>query len=147
MGIYDREYLRDEDQPQGLRLVFGSSAVTTLIVLNVAVALADMFSDHHWLNDQLSVWSFTLKQPWRLWEFLTYGFAHNPDNLNHIIFNMIGLWCFGSALEERYGKKEFLCFYLTAIVLGGVAWSARATLSQMGVMGALRCSLRGLRGA
>jgi hypothetical protein len=38
---------------------------------------------------------------------------------------MLGLYFFGRALEERFGWKEFLRFYLLAIVLGGVIWALR----------------------
>ena len=127
MGIYDdREYLRDEDQPSGLKMVFGRSAVTTLIVINVVVYLADaLFADgrNHWLSSLLAAKPTTLTQPWLWWQFLTYGFVHDPNNLNHILFNMFGLWCFGTTMEERYGKKEFLRFYIVALVLGGIAWT------------------------
>src|SRR5262249_4174670 len=53
----------------------------------------------------------------------TAGFAHDPSGLGHIFFNMLGLYCFGMPLEERYGSREFLRFYLTAVVLGFVVWS------------------------
>ena len=126
MGIYDREYLRDEDQPTGLRMVFGNSAVNTLIAVNIAVYVADAIAGgDHWLSYLLSATPETLRQPWNWWKFLTYGFVHDPNHLNHILFNMFGLWCFGKTIEERYGKKEFLTFYLMAIVLGGIAWSSR----------------------
>jgi len=37
---------------------------------------------------------------------------------------MLGLYCFGMPLEDRYGHREFLRFYLIAVVLGFVFWSA-----------------------
>jgi membrane associated rhomboid family serine protease len=36
---------------------------------------------------------------------------------------MLGLYVFGMRLEERYGRREFLRFYLLAIILGFVSWS------------------------
>jgi hypothetical protein len=57
---------------------------------------------------------------------LTYAFLHSPDTLWHIAFNMIFLWWFGSDLETMYGPREFLLFYLTAALAGGVAYEGWA---------------------
>ena len=32
----------------------------------------------------------------------------------HIIFNMYGLWAFGTPLEQMWGKKKFIFFYFSA---------------------------------
>jgi membrane associated rhomboid family serine protease len=72
----------------------------------------------------LGVHADTIVNPLYWWQFFTAGFVHDPDQLNHILFNMIGLYCFGVPLEQRYGRKEFLRFYLIAIVLGTIVWSA-----------------------
>ena len=42
MGLYDRDYYREEE-PSGIRLAANWSAVTTLIVANVAIAAVGMF--------------------------------------------------------------------------------------------------------
>jgi membrane associated rhomboid family serine protease len=128
MGIYDREYSRDDDRPNGFQLRLGNSVINTLIVINVVVFLANAFTADEgvrgsWLNRLLSVTPETLTHPWLWWQFLTYGFAHL--NVQHILFNMLGLWFFGKTLEERFGPKELLRFFLVAIVLGGIAWSVR----------------------
>ena len=65
----------------------------------------------------------TLVQPWTWYQFLTYGFVHDPNGINHILFNMIGLFFFGRAVEQRLGTSEFLRFYLVAIVIGGILGS------------------------
>lgn len=52
------------------------------------------------------------------WQFLTYMFVH--ANFTHILFNMLGLFMFGTAVERRIGSKEFLCFYLLTGTLSGV---------------------------
>lgn len=46
------------------------------------------------------------------WQFLTYMFAH--ANISHILFNMLGLFFFGSSVERRMGSWEFLLFYLVS---------------------------------
>jgi membrane associated rhomboid family serine protease len=47
----------------------------------------------------------------KAWQPLTHMFMHG--NLMHIAFNMFGLYSFGSMLEQFWGSKKFLFFYLS----------------------------------
>lgn len=133
MGFEDRQYTRDDSmyggQGSGLAKY---SIVMILIAINVIVWIADTFSptvledpEHkvyiHWLNSWLNLDS---KQPWRIWTFLTYGFAHASiqSNIWHIVFNMFVLFMFGRPVAQRLGRHEFLRFYLTAVVVSGLAF-------------------------
>lgn len=50
----------------------------------------------------------------RFWQPLTHVFMHAPlPDLSHIMFNMFGLYSFGSALEHFWGGKKFLFFYIS----------------------------------
>lgn len=131
MGLYDREYGRFNDsQPQFGANVANKPAWLILLVANVVVFLLNAIL---FREDKLMVWlsvnGDTLQQPWMWWKWLTYGFAHNPGDIYHILFNMFGLFIFGSTVEQRLGKKEFARFYLAAIVIGGIAWSVRNALT------------------
>lgn len=46
----------------------------------------------------------------RPWTPLTYMFTH--EGVLHLVFNMLGLFFFGPVLEERWGSKAFLRFFL-----------------------------------
>lgn len=46
------------------------------------------------------------------WQFVTTMFMH--ASINHILFNMLALWMFGSALEGVWGRNKFLIFYFAA---------------------------------
>lgn len=61
--------------------------------------LADIFALHHIFSP--------LFKPWQL---LTHMFMHG--SLSHIFGNMFALWMFGSVLENLWGPKRFLAFYL-----------------------------------
>jgi membrane associated rhomboid family serine protease len=69
------------------------------------------------------------RRPWEAYRLLTYGFAHDPDDLKHILFNMLVLGMFGRPVEQRYGRGPFIVFYLGAIVFAGLAWSLLTSLS------------------
>ena len=128
MGIHDREYYQDGRTRPGIELR-KYSMVTLLVMANAAVFVLDMFFESGSLMNGMAVQTVTVVQPWNWWRFLTAGFAHSPESVQHLIFNMAGLWFLGRPVEERYGKQEFLLFYLVAIVLGNVVWSGRMYLS------------------
>lgn len=54
------------------------------------------------------------------WQLLTYGFMHDVNGINHILFNMFGLWMFGRDLERSMGAQRFLTYYLTCVVGAGI---------------------------
>jgi len=43
-------------------------------------------------------------------QLVTYIFMHG--SLNHIFFNMFALWMFGNAIENYWGGKRFLIYYM-----------------------------------
>lgn len=59
----------------------------------------DYFALHAWQSD--------LYKPWQL---ITHMFLHG--DFGHIFGNMLALWMFGSILENLWGPKRFLLFYL-----------------------------------
>jgi len=67
-------------------------------------------------------------QPWRL---ITYQFLHG--SVQHIFFNMLGVYFFGPPLERYWGSRRFLFFYLTCGVGGGLAFILLSTLLNMPV--------------
>lgn len=135
MGLYDREYGRDDyGQSPGIRLDGPRSLATNLVLLTVGVYLLQIFTnaapgDSGWLTSNLSLHADVLKRPWMIFQFLSYGFLHDPYNITHILFNMVGVWMFGRVVEQRYGREEFLSFYLLAIVAAGATWYAAQWLT------------------
>lgn len=55
----------------------------------------------------LHAWQSSLFKPWQL---ITHMFLHG--DFMHILGNMFALWMFGSILENLWGSKRFLTFYL-----------------------------------
>lgn len=60
-----------------------------------------------------------------LWQPLTYMFLH--ANLSHLFFNMFAVWMFGPMIENEWGERRFLIYYLVcglgaAVIQEGV-WS------------------------
>ena len=128
MGLYDRDYGRYESETPWDRAQRPARSVTvTLIIVTVGVFFVDIiFADRGPQGSEslLSPWfgatSQTITRPWLIWQSLTYGFLHDTRSVMHILFNMIGLFFFGRAVEQRIGGQEFLRFYLVSIVAGGL---------------------------
>lgn len=120
MGFQDRDYYREANyyrQSQDR----GHSAIFWIIVINAVIWLLDGMN-----QGQLSNW-FALRvgdfvQPTQWYRFLTAGFCH-ARQVWHVAGNMLGLFFLGRAIEARYGKREFLFFYLIAVVVGNVYWA------------------------
>ena len=65
------------------------------------------------------------------WTWLTYAFLHGSPL--HLLGNMLFLWVFAQAVEDRFGRIGFSAFYLIgAVATGGV----HALFSQSAVIGA-----------
>jgi membrane associated rhomboid family serine protease len=61
--------------------------------------------------------AFVLRRPWTI---VTYMFLHAPNNIMHIIFNMLGLFFFGPQVEERLGSQRFATLYFLSGISGAV---------------------------
>jgi membrane associated rhomboid family serine protease len=138
MGLYDRDYERErnyyDDRP-GFHVSGPLSVTTKLVIVMSAVYLVQLFTtSNDWLTNTFSLHADVLRRPWDLYQLVTYGFLHDPDNLKHILSNMIGLWFFGRIVEDHYGRREFLVFFLTAIMFAGIVWFVSELLAHGGVM-------------
>lgn len=74
------------------------------------------------------------------WQIVTYAFLH--AGFNHLLFNMLGLWMFGSELERLWGPKRFLQFYMASVVAAAglqlvVAAVAGASYPTVGASGGI----------
>ncbi len=56
----------------------------------------------------------------QVWRLITFQFLH--ADIGHILFNMIGLYFFGTALERQWGGRHFLAYYLVCGVVGGMLY-------------------------
>ncbi|MBG80000.1 MAG: hypothetical protein CMJ39_04720 [Phycisphaerae bacterium] len=71
------------------------------------------------------------------WTLLTYQFAHDPDGIFHLATNMIFLWIFGSALEDRLGHINFTLFYLMGGVVAGLVQLMTSSAGTIGASGSV----------
>lgn len=83
--------------------------VKQLIIINVLFFLGSM-SLGNTAYDLLAL-HYPQNPKFAPWQVVTHMFMHG--SINHILFNMFGLWMFGGTLAQMWGRNKFLFFYLS----------------------------------
>lgn len=76
--------------------------------------------------DGLALWPLGSGEFWP-WQLLSYAFLHG--SLSHLVFNMFGLYMFGSDLERTWGSRRLLAFYGVSVLFAALAQLAVSELS------------------
>jgi membrane associated rhomboid family serine protease len=97
--------------------------IKNLVIINVLFWLAEITFREPFIN--ILALHHYQHPDFRIWQLMTYMFLHSLAPF-HILMNMFVLWMFGSPLEDIWGSKRFLIFYLMC--------GLGAALVQMGVM-------------
>jgi len=84
-----------------------------LLIINGLFFLATFIFESKGIDLTVLLGAFYPGSPnFESWQILTHMFMHG--GFEHILFNMISLWMFGSAVENTIGQKSFLILYLLA---------------------------------
>lgn len=118
--------------PRGVQAI--PPVVKNIIIVNILVVIAQYVLWHSPLHVDLSEslgLHYWKSQYFGIWQFVTHIFMHGSpqdteQTIMHIASNMIGLWIFGSILENRWGSKRFFIFYMVC--------GLGAALCHMGVL-------------
>ncbi|MGE3806300.1 MAG: rhomboid family intramembrane serine protease [Gemmataceae bacterium] len=129
MGISDREYYRNEGPSFLGSFAERGQVCKWLIIINIGIYVLQLIVDNRPArlagSEPLFQWLALSKDGvlhGEVWRLLTYAFLHSTSTWMHIAFNMLLLFFFGREMEELYGPREFLAFYLVAAVAGGAAF-------------------------
>lgn len=90
-----------------------------LLIINVLVFLASYVLKGYGmdLNNMFGL-HFILASDFRIYQLVTYMFLHG--GFEHLFFNMFAVWMFGRILEQVWGAKRFLFYYLVCGVGAGL---------------------------
>jgi len=101
--------------------------IKNLLIINAAVFFIQLIAGNLLVSGQplshfLNVW-FALNPlaegaNFQVWQLITYQFMHG--GFGHIFFNMFALWMFGMEIENNWGSKKFLIYYLLCGVVAGL---------------------------
>ena len=83
--------------------------VKQLIIINVLFFLGSMSLGN--TSYDLLALHYPQNPKFAPWQVVTHMFMHG--SINHILFNMFGLWMFGGTLAQMWGRNKFLFFYLS----------------------------------
>ncbi len=105
-------------RPQGFSIL--PLVVKNLLIINGIFFLATIAMDMVWHIDlaQYLGLHYIGATDFRPYQFVTYMFMHG--NFAHIFFNMFALWMFGNSIENAWGPKRFLIFYLVCGIGAGL---------------------------
>ena len=118
--------------PQGFRML--PNGVKHLLIINILFYLAALVfrsSLNVDLDNYLALY-FIGSDMFRPWQYITYMFMHG--SFEHIFFNMFALWMFGYILENFWGTKRFVIYYLLCGIGAGLVHSAVIGLTSAPVL-------------
>ncbi len=114
------------DYRQNLQTIGGrlTRGVRYLIIITTTIYVFQLISKYFDLSSLLIlIFGLTPSNVFQniyIHQLFTYMFLHSPTDPSHLLFNMLGLWMFGSPLEEKWGLKIFLKFYFICGIVGGI---------------------------
>lgn len=86
--------------------------VKNILILNGLFYLGTVALANAYRIDLVALFGlrFPAADSFAIWQPITHLFMHG--SLGHLFFNMFSFWMFGSVLENLWGPKRFLKFYL-----------------------------------
>ena len=92
---------------KNLLIINGIAFLATLVFQMRGIDLADIGGLHFFMADRFHVY-----------QLVTYLFLH--ANFMHILSNMFGLWMFGCVIENVWGPRKFLFYYIVCGIGAGI---------------------------
>lgn len=90
-----------------------------LLIINVLCFFGAIVGQRYGVDiEGLMSLHFFMASDFNLGQLFTYMFMH--ANFQHIFFNMFALWMFGRVLEQVWGPKRFLLFYMLCGIGAGL---------------------------
>ena len=86
-----------------------------LVIANIVIFLVEMAAGDAAIA-RFALWP--IGGDFAPWQLVTYAFLH--ASVTHVLFNMLGLYSFGSDLERVWGPRRFLIFYFTCAISAGL---------------------------
>ncbi|MDD4085685.1 MAG: rhomboid family intramembrane serine protease [Bacteroidales bacterium] len=107
-------------QPTGFKVL--PTVVKNLLIINglfflATISFGDVFNVD--LTKILGLHYLTASD-FKPYQFVTYMFMHG--GFAHILFNMFALWMFGNTLENVWGPRRFLIYYMVTGIGAGMVY-------------------------
>ncbi|MBR6063771.1 MAG: rhomboid family intramembrane serine protease [Bacteroidales bacterium] len=86
------------------------TVVKNLLIINGLFFLAKIVLASKFDLDAIFGLHYFAASDFHVWQIITYMFMHG--DFGHLFFNMFALWMFGASVENAWGERRFLCYYL-----------------------------------
>ena len=100
------------------------------------ISLEDILGLHYWAASRFN--------PAQL---ITYMFMHDKNSIFHILFNMYALYIFGGVLEQMWGTRRFLFYYILTGFGAGIVQEIFWTFEYHSVVSAINQAIAANSGA
>lgn len=101
----------------------------TLYIIAINVFIWFMLRLFPQFMTYLALNPYNMKYYHMLWQPFTYMWVHDLYSIQHLLFNMLGLFFFGYVTERSLGSREFLLLYLLSGIFCGLVSELIFTLS------------------
>ncbi|NND62930.1 MAG: rhomboid family intramembrane serine protease [Flavobacteriaceae bacterium] len=98
-----------------------TDTVKHIIIINVLLWIGTILVGTNGdIFTRLFAMHFPFNNDFQVWQVLTHMFMHASYTeggslvFYHLLFNMFGVWMFGTPLEQMWGKKKFIFFYISS---------------------------------
>jgi len=82
-----------------------------LLVINILAYLATIVLKQQQIDlEYIGGLNYFMAPDFHLYQFITYQFLHG--SFSHLFFNMFALWMFGCVIENVWGPKKFIFYYI-----------------------------------
>jgi membrane associated rhomboid family serine protease len=134
MGLYDRDYTQADFEPGHSYSRYSSQmrfslprltpVVKWLMIVNVGIFLVAVLIPplQRYIYEWFELDARSAGRALQVWRLVTYQFLHDPTGIFHIVLNMIGLFFLGPPLEQHWGSRRFLSFYLGCGIAGAILY-------------------------
>lgn len=137
MGIADRDYYRED--PRWRNPLARAQATVALVIIYASLFVGQLISrdEAKPLANQLPLGKLTETlqlEPNKvfageLWRVASYALVHDIWGIWHIAFTALFLIWIGHQVEDLYGWKEYLAFFVLTTLLGGAAYVGASALT------------------
>src|SRR5262245_39484970 len=117
MSRYHRTSYSSIGYPRWTRAV---KALILACAITFVVQLISQLSGGSWFTVLFGLSPSDVVNRGYVWQLVSYIFLHDTGNILHILFNMLGLWMFGSELEMVWGPRQFTKFFFICGIGAGI---------------------------
>ncbi|MGQ9508549.1 MAG: rhomboid family intramembrane serine protease [Thermodesulfobacteriota bacterium] len=117
---------------------YGLTPIVKKLMILMGIIFLLQIVVSRWMTFYLGLVPLLVWKKYFLWQLFTYIFLHG--GVTHLLFNLLALWMFGGELENYWGSKKFLFYFLFSGIGAGlltILFSPSQIIPVIGASGAI----------